>query len=223
MSLPHRVVRATFSGTMFGGSEIWTTGFHFGWDNKDADPITAQGMADVSAAWEVFFKAASSQVSSQYTYDMLKFAVINNDGHTVADSAQYHAPGTTVVGGGSPAALPPQVSLVASLRNSEPRGLATKGRMYLPGISAGVQATGKLDSFTRDGIATNLKTFFDACYNDADLPGNPVLISVGRGPLHTDGNIRRVTQIKVGDVYDTQRRRRNALTEAYKTLQVAGG
>lgn len=223
MSLPHRVVRCTFSGTMFGGAEIWTTGLYFGWDNKDADPITTEGMSNVSAAWEVFFKAAGSQVSSQYTYDMLKMAVINNDGHTLADSAQYFAPTTTIVGGGSPAALPPQVSLVASLRAAEPRGLATKGRMFLPGISAGVQPSGKLEAFTRDQIATNLKTFFDSIYNDADLPGNPVLISVGRGLLHTDGNIRRVTQLKLGDVYDTQRRRRNALQESYKTLAVAGG
>lgn len=223
MSLPHRVVRATFSGTMFGGAEIWTTGLYFGWDNKDADPITGQGLADVSSAWETFFSAPSSQISSQYKYEMLKMCVINDDGKTLPDTAMYHAPTTPVAGGGSPAALPPQVSLVASLRNTTPRGLATKGRMYLPGVSAMVQATGKLDPFTRDAIATNLKTFFDAIYNDADLPGNPVLISVGRGALHTDGNIRRITSIKVGDVYDTQRRRRNALQESYKGLNVAGG
>lgn len=222
MALPHRVVRATFSGTMFGGSEIWSTGLYFGWPDRDADPITGQGLADVSAAWETFFAKPSSAISSQYSYNLLKMSVINNDGKTVADSGVFHAPTSPVLGGGSPAALPPQVSLVASLTNSTPRGLATKGRMFLPGVSAMVQATGKLDSFTRDAIAGNLKTFFDSIYNDADLPGQPVLISVGRGPLHTDGNVRLVTQVKVGDVYDTQRRRRNALSESYKSLNVAG-
>lgn len=222
MSLPHRVVRATFTGTMFGGAEIWTTGMFFGWPDRDADPITGQGLADVSAAWETFFAKPSSAISSQYKYEMLKMCVINNDGKTVADSAMFHSPTNPVAGGGSPAALPPQVALVASLTNSVPRGLATKGRMFLPGVSAGVQATGKIDSFTRDAIAANLKDFFDSVYNDADLPGQPVLVSVGRGPLHTDGNVRLVTQVKVGDVYDTQRRRRNALSESYKALNVAG-
>lgn len=223
MALPHRIVKVTLAGTMFGGNEIWSTGFYLGWENKDADPITAQGMADVSFAWETFFKNATSEISSRYTYNTLKMHVVNNDGKTLPDSAQYHAPATAAVGGASSLALPPQIATVATLANSLPRGLATKGRMFLPGVSSMVDATGHIAAATTANIATNLKTFFDAVYNDADLPGNPMLASVGRGPLHTDGAIRRISTVRVGNVYDTQRRRRNALTEAYTTRTVAGG
>lgn len=223
MALPHRVVKVTLSGTMFGGGEIWSTGFYMGSETADAAPITAQGMADVSAAWETFFKNASSEISNKYTYNQLKMHVVNNDGKTLADSAQYHSPATAAVGGSASAALPPQVALVATLANSLPRGLATKGRMFLPGINSIVDATGHIGVSSTGSISTNLKTFFDAIYNDADLPGNPVLASVGRGPLHTDGAIRRISTVRVGNVFDTQRRRRNALTESYTTKTVAGG
>jgi len=223
MALPHRIVKVTFAGTMFGGNEIWSTGFYLGWENKDADPITAQGMADVSAAWEIFFKAASSEISNKYTYNTLKMHIVNNDGKTLPDSAQYHAPATAAVGGSASAPLPPQIALVATLANSLPRGLATKGRMFLPGVNSLVDTTGHIGTSSTTAIATNLKTFFDSVYNDADLPGNPMLASVGRGPLHTDGAIRRISTVRVGNVFDTQRRRRNALTEAYTTRTVAGG
>jgi hypothetical protein len=223
MALPFQVARVTLSGDMFGGSEIWTTGFYMGWENQDATAITPTGVADISNAWGTFFGAATTTVSSAFRYTMCKVAMIAQDGKTIADSAQYFSPAAPVVGGGTSNAFPPQVSLVATLANSLPRGLATKGRMYLPGINRQLQPDGKLDSTSCTQIATNLKTFFDTIHLDADLPGNPVLASVGRGPLHTDGAIRNISQIRIGSVYDTQRRRRNALTESYVTLPVAGG
>lgn len=221
MALPHRVVKVTFSGTMFSGAEIWSTGFYLGWENQDATAITDQGIADVSAAWETFFETSNSSISLEYQYTMCKMAVINNDGKTLADSAHYYSPQTAVSGGAGGSALPPQIALVATLANSLPRGLATKGRMFLPGVNGAVGADGRISSAVQNNVATNLKTFFDTIYNDADLPGNPVLASVGRGLLNTDGAIRNISQIRIGNVYDTQRRRRNALQETYNIKPVA--
>lgn len=223
MALPHRVVKVTLSGTMFGGAEEWSTGFHIGWENQDATAITEQGIADVAEAWATFFSTATTGISNRYTFNMCKMSVINNDGKTVADSSQYYSPQTAVNGGGGPGVMPPQIALVATLANSLPRGLATKGRMFLPGINFQIDDSGHVPAFYTDGIATNLAAFFDTIHLDADLPGNPVLASVGRGPLNMDGAIRNITQIRIGNVYDTQRRRRNALTETYKTLPVSVG
>lgn len=223
MSLPFQVARVTLSGSMFNGAEIWSTGFYMGWENQDATAITPTGVSDISNAWSIFFGSASTSVSSAFKYEMCKVAMISQDGKTIADSAQYYSPATPVSGGGTSNAFPPQVSLVATLANSLPRGLATKGRMYLPGINAALQPDGKLASISTTPIANNLKAFFDEIHLDADLPGNPVLASIGRGPLKLDGAIRNVSQIRIGSVYDTQRRRRNALQESYVTLPVAGG
>lgn len=221
MAFPHRVAKVTLSGTCFGGQEIWSTGFHLGWETQDAFMPTEQSVADVGLAWETFFEKTDSYVSGYYDFTECKIAMLNNDGKTMPDTAQYWNPPTQVKGGAGNSAQPPQIALVATLANSLPRGLATKGRMFLPGISPAVNATGHLDSFWCDSIAVNLKTFFDTVYNDADLPGNPVLASVGRGPLNMDGAIRNISQIRIGNVYDTQRRRRNALQEAYIIKPVA--
>lgn len=220
MALPHKVARVTLSGNMFGGAEIWSTGFYLGHDLTDHSPIIAEGLDNIGTAWQTFFTNPTSSIPAGYTFTTLKIASINLDGHTVADSALYWSPASAVVGGAGGTPLPPQISLVATLAAAEPRGLATKGRMFLPGINAAVGTDGHISATIIGNISTNLKTFFDAIHNDADTPGNLMLASVGRGPLHTDGAIRPAVQIRMGNVYDTQRRRRNALTEAYtiKTL-----
>jgi len=223
MSYPHEVVRVTLSGTMFNGNEIWSTGFFLGHEGADADPITEQGVADVGAAWSTFWTSATSLISNKYAFTTCKMVRVAQDGKTIADSAVYWSPSSAPVGGYGNPTLPPQIALVATLANSLPRGLATKGRMFLPGVASPVDSTGHVNTTEQTQLATNLKTFFDSVYNDADLPGNPVLASLGRGPLLQGGAIRNVTQIRIGNVYDTQRRRRNALTETYVVKPVAGG
>lgn len=222
MSLPHQVARVTLSGTMFSGSEIWSTGFYMGNETADAGQPTNQGAADIGAAFATFFSLTANRISTQYKFTQCKVVMLNNDGRTMADSAVYWSPPSEVTGGSGTNVLPPQCSLALTLTNSLPRGLATKGRMYLPGVAVGVNASGKVDALTVGTIADNLKAFFDSITNDADTPGRPVLASVGRPPLLLGGAIRNVTTIKVGDVIDTQRRRRNALDEQYVARQLVG-
>lgn len=223
MALPHRVVKVTLSGTMFSGQEIWSTGFHLGYENQEADAITPQGVADVAGAFSTFFTTTTSQIQSNYQFSMCKMAMIGVDGKTIPDSAEYYSLPTAVNGGYSGPAFPPQIALVATLANSLPRGLATKGRMFLPGVTVSPDATGHIASNVITNIATNLQTFFNTVYNDADLPGNPVLMSTGNSLQLRPGAVRNVTQIRIGNVFDTQRRRRNALAEQYTTKPVAAG
>lgn len=220
MAYPHKVARVTLSGTMFGGQEIWSTGFFMGFEGTDAPAITETGVSDISAAWETFFKASTSYISTAYTYNMCKVAMIATDGKAVPDSAVYYSPQAPVTGGSNATALPPQIALVATLANSLPRGLATKGRMFLPGVCAAVDSTGHLQDIVTSAIATNLQTFFGAIMNDADTPGRAVLVSAGNSLQLRPGELRNVTQVRVGNVYDTQRRRRNALMEAYTVRPV---
>jgi hypothetical protein len=80
----------------------------------------------------------------------------------------------------------------------------------------GIGTNGKIDATSVGAIATNLKTFFDSMVGDADIPDQLILAAKGTGalPALTAQN-DYVETIKVGDVYDTQRRRRNQLVETY--------
>lgn len=220
MAYPHRVARVTLSGTMFGGQEIWSTGFFMGFEGQDAPAITETGVSDISNAWQTFFTNPLHEISNKYQYSLCKVQMMGVDGKSLPDTAVYYSPVSAIMGGSSSQALPPQIALVATLANSLPRGLATKGRMFLPGVNALTDATGHVGSGTIGNIATGLQTFFGTIMNDADTPGRAVLASLGNSLQLRPGAIRNVTQIRVGNVYDTQRRRRNALMEAYTTKPV---
>lgn len=148
-------------------------------------------------------------------------ALLNTDGSTDLTANFYSYPGATVVGGGGLQAYPGQCSIVCSLRADPDRGLGAKGRMYLPGINKLISSTGKISVGSADDISLGMQTFINNINADFDLPGTVINASRGRTlPIPAPGVNRVVSSIKVGDVYDTQRRRRNSLTEVYSTRAI---
>jgi hypothetical protein len=94
--------------------------------------------------------------------------------------------------------------------------------MYLPGYAGGVDGGGKVESSIVSGIATNLKTFFDSMTSDADIPDQLILAAKGTGPVPAlTAQNDYVETLRVGDVVDTQRRRRNGLNETYTSRVLA--
>jgi hypothetical protein len=219
----HNVVRVTLSGTMFGGAEVWSTGFFLGEEGSDAPDPTDVTPVDILAAWRTYFENASSHVSSLYLTTQCKVAKLDDNGQTIPGTVFYAYPATELNGAISAGyTLPPQCSLVVTLLSDRPRGKASKGRMYLPGIAATISSNGKLLSGTVGTIADNLKTFFDSLANDADIPGELILAAKSSGVMNVNpAQNDYVETIKVGDVIDTQRRRRNGLTETYVSRVLA--
>lgn len=222
MVYAHKVARVTLSGTMFGGTEIWSTGFFIGARDADLPSAPTQLSADaIRDAWSTFFISDAAKISKEYVFTTAKVASIGSDGHTVESEVFYSHPATTISGYSTHSSnLPPQCALVSTLTTVRPRGLASKGRMYLPGVIGPVTATGKLTSSDVSGIANGMKTFYDAVNASFDVPGQIILAAKGTGafPGLTAQN-EWVTGFKIGDVVDTQRRRRNNLVETY-TLKV---
>jgi hypothetical protein len=131
-------------------------------------------------------------------------------------------PAAAVIGNYQGQMMPPQIALVATLIAGSGKGLAGKGRMYLPGVSSGIDANGRLaDTFTQ-AVATNLSTFFNSVNALANRPG--MAINASKGTKKLEWQFARnvpINGIRVGNVYDTQRRRRDGLSEVYKTAVVA--
>lgn len=212
----HTVNRITLSGTMFGGAEEWSTGFFLGQEGSGAQEMTQAGLDQIRDAWATFFSAAGSMISSQYRFTQVKSALIADTGKTIDGSQMYSYPGATVSGAVAAGTHPPQCALVVTLLSDRPRGKASKGRMYLPGFAGIITGTGKADAAQIGTIATNLKTFFDSFADDADVPDQLILAAKGTGVLGAlNAQNDYVETIRVGDVVDTQRRRRNGLVETY--------
>lgn len=100
-------------------------------------------------------------------------------------------------------ALPPQVSVVCSART----GIATRagrGRFYLPPFTTTEVTAERLDSAVQAIVALACQKFLQS------LNTATYVACVYHRATRTHDNI---TTIDVGDVFDTQRRRRNKLVE----------
>jgi len=229
MPYAHSIKRVTFSGTCFNGAEIWSTGLYIGAVEADVSNPTQAFVDSVRTAWTTFFQNASVSVSSAFKTDNVKMAQINADGSTNLSNVVYAPYGTAIAGLGAATANPPQVALVASLENSGARGLAAKGRMYLPGINLPLGSNGQLSTGQVTPIATAMKTLIEAINAAAPTGEKVILASQGRRVKQADGSYLPVpgtavssvvNRVRVGSVYDTQRRRRNAMVETYQSAAI---
>lgn len=224
MPQPYRakVNRVTLYGSSFGGQEIWTTGFYLGNTDSDVGVPNESTAAAIKTAWATFCGATDVVMSYMWKTEGVKISHFNADGTTDLDVV-VNSPYTTAIEGGSgQIGYPPQVSLVATLLADNGKGLAGKGRMYLPGIAAGLDTTGHIGGTQHQNIANRLAAFFNEVEASIDVQGQVINASHGRAPFTgSTATNRAITHVRVGNVYDTQRRRRNALTESYATAALA--
>lgn len=214
MAYANKIQRLTFSGTCFGGQEIWSTGLFLADIGVDIGTAT-QGSVDAYAAlWKTFFQDTQVNISSSYVHTQTKLQVLFTTGAPDPANTVYNNAVTSTGNFGSNPHVP-QASLVASLRNTGTHGLATKGRMYLPGVYQTVDpSSGRISSTAATNIATNFQTFINGINSAAPVGTVVALCSKGTTTTPT-GVSAAVTHVEIGNVYDTQRRRRNALTETY--------
>nr|CRY97198.1 hypothetical protein [uncultured prokaryote] len=220
-TLPHTSLTA--AGSMPGG-ERWSCTLNFGNFAGSVQPSAAglQSFANLATDWwEDMVGSADSFMSNIVTLQRVDARNVNGGLTTALASA---APATPVTGGGgaSGASLPNQCSVVASLRTEEP-GARGRGRIYLPTNKAVVDATGRLPAVSRTQLAAQVELLLNKLNNSAenvtDETGFRLCVVSGVG---AGGNFP-VTTMRVGDVVDTQRRRRDALVEAYDSRAVLPG
>jgi hypothetical protein len=133
--------------------------------------------------------------------------------------------------------LPNECALAVSLYGYTPGDFIQfprrwRGRMYLPPMSTSVMENsdynrhGRLQLTKRGQILTSMSTFFNDLHRMSRTTGNHVplggddfwgLCVVSRRDVAT----RRVKTIRVGDVMDVQRRRRNRQREVYADATIS--
>lgn len=220
--------KVTIFGTNFGGAEEWSTGFFLGapFTGPLDDPPTQAEADAIAAAWQTFFTATSSPISSRWQTVGVKVQLVGTNGQGDPNSTVFSYYGSAISGNGTGATHhPPQISCVVTLTTAKPRGYGSKGRMYLPGVGLGIGVDGRIDTSLMTSLLNNLKTFYDAVNDVAPVNGvQPSIVLQSAQttgvPAH-DALMSVITGFKVGNVYDTQRRRRNQLVETYQTRALA--
>lgn len=209
--------RVQLRGNFGSSGEVWSVNPAFnnsvnlGWDQAKG-----QAAADAIAA---LTPGNGLQTLLSPSAQMSRVRVeLRSDAHELIGAAEAVYTGTPAPSTG--AALPPQSAVVISLRSLVP-GSRGRGRLYWPAIGAALhQNSYRLTLPTAAQVntaavvyLTNIQDALRAEFIGPGL-GTVQLCVVSR----TTGTRTDVTSLQVGDVIDTQRRRRDNLAETYNQL-----
>jgi hypothetical protein len=221
----NQFIKVSYLFTLLGTDEIADTSLNFtsapGWTGA----VTALGeiqSADRTAIYNAYAPLFSGTTEFRWAdYSELtgiKLAAVGTDGTYLTDPVTFEPVSKNT---GDDTQVLPQSTIVVSLNTGLNLGGGNRGRMYLPHSRLDVDAGSPLIN----GAVTNMfaggaKMFVNAV--TAALNANvtatlfPAIMSqVGAG------SSKGVTQVRVGDVNDTQRRRRNRLQETYVVRTLA--
>lgn len=132
---------------------------------------------------------------------------------------------------GSGAPMPPQTTVAVSTFAFDPAGYATesrskRGRYYLPTPARTlVGDDGELDAGNQASMLTGLVAFHNDLSDVLDVAGAPpadVSHFIPQVVSPTKSYSNRIVAIRLGRIFDTQRRRRNKLAESYVISPVNG-
>lgn len=210
MAYPRSHLYVTTGGVGWADAEIWQFGLRF---DTDTLPTEAQ-MEVVATAASVFMATANPGFAEHVSLNWVKAAIIGPDGKYPPDSEALLFELDTPVLGVRTNSVLPQVTMAVTLRTPVRRGLAARGRFYVPALGIFADADGQAPTIAA-ALCTSAKTLLNAYISALDAP--LVVASNGKQKDKPErlGAMRTVTAITVGSVYDTQRRRRNRITETY--------
>jgi hypothetical protein len=201
-----------FGGPLYG-AEQWSISLRSTPNFADNDAVGLDRIADLVGDWH---EGAPAVVGGFAPMTWLKFNRIGVDGKYVADRTNRvdFAP-PRVNNTGSPHA--PQVSLVATLETGNLRGLAHRGRMFLPCPTAAVSNDGRIPAAAAQAAATKVASLITALNADPSYGETRIYSNV------REGASRLVTGVTVGRVLDTMRSRRTSLPEERTAVVTVGG
>lgn len=209
-----------WGGTLPGG-EAWSNSLRASPDFAEPSGFAdAQDRAeDVAAAINTWWANTNNPSANPATLTFVKCNAITTAGKYALDQTAQVLYTTPVVAGGSAAGrLPNQISLVASLLTDADRGLAARGRIFLPLPKFGVGVSGQIDATAATQAATAVAGLISSLN---------AISGVGQVGIYSnvrEGATRPVTRVSVGRVYDTMRSRRTSMNEeAPAPVAVVGG
>lgn len=212
MAYAPNLARIVMTGTLFNQAEIWASTLTLHAAGSDGPAPAPAVLAPPITEW---FRRTTSLISNIARLTAVKCNEFGPDGRYV-DQTQtrvWEAPNQGIAGGMSSFAWP-QLSLAVSLVTAAQRGRAHRGRFYPPlPVVTGDPTTGKVMDASTSSVAVSAAQLIRDI--NAAAGGWRVVVA-----SHLDGTVRPVTAVEVGDVMDTQRRRRSAFPELYQRSRV---
>lgn len=178
----------------------------------DGVSTTDQIASAVASAATTFMDNVKDRINGQTSLQTIRVYRLPSITGKATEAAE--APVGIVGTGGGAGALPNQVSCVASLLTSGV-GRSRRGRIFLPINAAGTTEGSGLYS---SDVVTQVASVTGAFLGNINSAANLRFVKVFSRTL---GQAITVTDVSVGNVPDTQRRRRNGLVEVRTTVPVS--
>lgn len=207
-----RYLRFTISGTLASGTEEWSTTCHFQDPNQIApsEPQDLQGWAD-NCATDIGL-LVTSQLKNGLSITGAIRRIDTYEYEDIGEPASLQGGAVLNYAGSATAVNPLPTSMVGSLRTGLP-GRRYRGRMYWPAVGLQLTVGGRFSTSDATGAPPDFAEMLEGISTRWPATGAPVPVVVSK----VGGVVTPVTSIQVGDVPDTQRRRRDALVETYST------
>jgi hypothetical protein len=223
----------TFGGRFFD-IEAWSGGIRLASpaepndESDDAWIQTAESQVEAAAELvRLWFVNPASNVMGTARLDWVKLNAIGEDGRYLDEGntslVEYPQDTAPTPPGGFDW---PQVATVVSFRTDVTRGLAARGRLYVP-TAVGKSGAGRIAGADQVEMLEPMRDLLEGL---RDLPQlliggqlAPCVVSRGRQTspgVYGPGIARYIRRVEVGNVQDTQRRRRDQLPEVYEGLDV---
>lgn len=202
-----------FSGTLPGG-EVWSFGLRSDTVAAGITQAQLQTIADnCEDAYSAFHAVAANSMGNGVLFDLVTARVITTIGLT---RMQAEASPTSPVAGSGSTTYPNQVATVVTLLTSA-AGRRGRGRVYLASLGGTIGATGRMSTTKRSSLVTSFASTVDVVNSNlsAVTAGSKVAVQSQVVP-----SAAKVVSVRVGDVLDTQRRRRDAMVESYASAPI---
>jgi hypothetical protein len=207
-------IRISWGGSFDGEEEIWSNNLNFselGSQDPDAADVLSRVNTEVSAAIQAFHTNVDVGISNRCRLEWIKYAIIGSDFKYIGDAAVYDFP--TPINGGSTGSIETQRSLAVSFKTAVTRGPSSNGRFYIPAYRLGVGTNGRVTTTDQEDLLAAAITFVDDlnfAVHGAGYPAHLSVVSQVNG-----GSFSWVEKVRIGDVIDSQRRRKNKMKEIY--------
>lgn len=220
MVYPSRFVKLSFTGSLVGTDEIFSTALHLALPNADFSTaawaqIDTAKLTAAFNAFATFWANPASLVPFPWLLEGVKAAYLDEEGKYLTDpKEEVFAP---VNGSQGNVRFAAQLSLATATVSSKRKDPGKYNRMFIPTV-AQVNPDSSLTTDQQTAYLAAFRTFINEINNIFSTLNSPPVVSVLSNNRFGGSKLPAV-DVRVGTVIDTQRRRWNKLPENY--LQIS--
>lgn len=222
MAYSNSFLKVTWNFSIASTDEIAQTSLNFSSETSYAAAVARDAIDDTTGqalitAMGTLMGNVQLQWASYSRLTGIRVAAVGMSGAELGEAVEIDR--TTPIVGLENNILP-QATIVVSLRSSSSSGSGNRGRMYLPHVKFPLMTASPYAAGTSTaGLVSAAATFINSCETAINFVTDDTCFAAIMSQVGS-GTHKQITEVRVGNVVDTQRRRRNQLPETYATAAV---